>query len=122
MWFKRIASICFAIAFLMAIVLFAGYGRSYIGIGTARIIFLVSGAIGLVLNLLSFRFGKQDPGFNLIYWFGSIILFIGLVFMLMHWPYGIYILITGLFVVGISFFVPEGMADLNSKKDDLLDD
>lgn len=122
MWLKRIASVCFAIAFLMAIVLFAGYGRNLIGREAARFIFLASGATGLVLNLLSFRFGKHDAGFNFIYWLGTIILFIGLVFIIMHWPYGYYILLAGLGTIGLSFLIPAGLADENTKKEDLLDD
>jgi hypothetical protein len=121
MLLKRTAAICFAIAFLMAIVLFAGYGRSFMSPGTARILFLIFGASGLLLNLLSFRFSKQDAGFNLVYWFGSIILFIGLVFMMMHWPYGFYILLAGLFTVGISFIIPSGLLDKKEKNDEILD-
>lgn len=118
---KRIAALCFAVAFLMAIVLFAGYGRSIIPPGIARILFLICGASGLLLNLISFRFGKQDAGFNLVYWFGSIVLFIGLVFMMMHWKYGFYILLAGLFTVGISFLIPSGMVDKEDKNDEIID-
>ncbi len=118
---KRIAALCFAVAFLMAIVLFAGYGRSLIHSGLARILFLIFGAAGLLLNLISFRYSKHDAGFNLVYWFGSIILFIGLVFMMMHWPYGFYILLAGLFTVGISFLLPSGLVDKEQKNDDILD-
>lgn len=121
MLLKRIAAICFAIAFLMAIVLFAGYGRSLINVGAARIFFLIFGAAGLILNLLSFRFGKHDAGFNFVYWFGSIILFVGLVFMMMHWPYGFYILLAGLFTVGISFLIPSGLVDNKKENDEILD-
>lgn len=121
MLLKRIAAICFALAFLMAIVLFAGYGRTLISTGVARILFLIFGASGLLLNLLSFRFGKHDAGFNLVYWFGSIILFVGLVFMMMHWPFGFYILLAGLFTVGISFLLPSGLVDKEEKNDEILD-
>lgn len=118
---KRIASLCFAVAFLMAIVLFAGYGRSFISLGMARLLFLIFGASGLLLNLLSFRYSKQDAGFNLVYWFGSIILFVGLVFMIMHWPFAFYILLTGLFTVGVSFLIPSGIIDKKEKNDEILD-
>jgi peptidoglycan/LPS O-acetylase OafA/YrhL len=121
MLLKRIAAVCFAIAFLMAIVLFTGTGREYVSISLARTLFLIFGALGLILNLLSFRSGKHDAGFNLIYWLGSIILFVGLVFMMMKWPYGYYILLVGMFTVGVSFFVPSGLVDKKNDKDDILD-
>lgn len=121
MIFKRIAAICFAIAFLMAIVVFTGVGSDIIPRGIAKIIFLAAGAGGLVLNLLSFRYGKHDPGFNFLYWLGSIILFLGLVFIIMHWPFGYYILIAGLGTVGISFFVSPNIDGDKSDSNDLLD-
>lgn len=119
--FKRYSGIAFAIAFLMAIVLFAGVGRSYIPMGTAKLIFIISGAIGLVLNLLSFKTGKHGPLFNFLYWTGSIVLFIGLNFILLKYPYGFYIIVSGIFILGISFILPEKLAESNNKNEDLLD-
>ncbi len=120
--FKKFAGIAFAIAFLMAIVLFTGTGRNYISLGTAKLIFMISGAIGLFLNLLSFRSGKHNAGFNFLYWAGSIILFAGLTFLLMRWPYGYYIIVTGLVIVGVSFFIPERFITPSETDSDLLDD
>lgn len=122
MWLKRLAAVAFGISFLMALVLFGGIGREMIGISLARIIFLISGGLGLILNLLSFKYGKHDPSFNLFYWGGSVILFIGLIFMLMHWPYGFYILIGGMLIVGVSFFVPSGTLDPKKKESDIIDE
>lgn len=118
---KRIAAICFALAFLMAIVLFTGTGSQYISRLNAKFIFLAAGAIGLLLNLLSFRYGKHDANFNFFYWLGSIILFIGLTFMIMHWPFGMFIVIGGMATVGISFFVQPKIYNEEVKNDDLLD-
>lgn len=122
MIFKKIAAISFAIAFLMAIVMFTGIGIDIISRGIAKIIFLTCGAIGLLFNLFSFRSGKQRSGFNFFYWFGSIVLFFGLTFRIMHWPYGFYIIIAGLIIVGISFFYTPKMEDDASSNNDLLDD
>lgn len=118
---KRIAAICFAIAFLMAIVLFTGTGSQYIPRLTAKFVFLAAGALGLLLNLLSFRYGKHDANFNFFYWLGSIVLFIGLTFMIMHWPFGMFIVIGGMATVGISFFVHPKIYDEAAKNDELLD-
>jgi hypothetical protein len=119
---KRLASIFFAIAFLMGLVLFAGVGRTYISVSSAKIIFLSSGAIALLFNLLTFKSGKSDPGFNFVFWLGSIILFIGLIFFIMHWPYAYYIFMAGMLTVGISFFINPKLFQEKSSKDDILDD
>jgi len=119
---KRIAAVCFAIAFLMAIVLFTRYGSQYISIPTARIIFMVSGAIALVLNLFNFQSGKHNPTFNLAFWLGSIVLFIGLTFRFMHLPYHRYIVIAGLGITGLSFFLGPTLTRGKSDNSDLLDD
>ena len=118
---KRFSGIAFAIAFLMAIVLFAGVGRQFISMSTAKTIFIISGAIGLILNLLSFRTGKHGPLFNFLYWTGSIVLFIGLNFILLRYPYGFYIIVSGIAILGISFVLPEKLAESNRENSDLLD-
>ena len=119
---KKVAGIAFGIAFLMAIVLFTGNGRSYISIPTAKIIFIGSGAIGLFLNLLSFQSGKNGSIFSFFYWAGSLVVFLGLIFLIMRWPYGYYIVIGGMAILGISFFLPEKLNDNKKPNADLLDD
>lgn len=121
MLLKKIAGIAFAIAFLMAIVLFTGTGREYISFPTAKYVFMASGAVGLFLNLLSFQHGQQNSIFNFLYWLGSIVLFVGLIFLLMHWPYGFYIIVAGLTILGISFVFPEKWLGAKSEDSDLLD-
>lgn len=118
---KKIAGIAFAVAFIMAIVLFGGIGRQYISIFHAKIIFMVAGAIGLVLNLLSFETGKHSPLFNLLYWLGSIILFIGLVFLQLRLPYGFYVVVAGLIILGLSFVLPSNLVEPKTENEDLLD-
>lgn len=120
-WLKRIGGLAFGIAFLMAVVIFGGYGVKYIPVPVARIVFLICGAIGLLFNFLSFKYGKHDPHFNFVYWLGSLILFTGLVFMILHWPYGQYILIAGMLTVGLSFFIRPDWFDPKDKNEDILD-
>lgn len=119
---KRIAAVFFAIAFLMAIVLFTRVGAEYIPLSIARIVFIVSGAIALVLNLFSFQSGKHNPTFNLVFWLGSIVLFVGLIFQVMHWPYSRYIIIGGLGITGISYFLGPTLITGKSDNSDVLDD
>ena len=118
---KKIAGISFGIAFIMAIVVFGGYGREYISVSSAKTIFLIAGAIGLFLNLLSFTKSENSLIFNFLYWTGSIILFTGLVFMMLRLPFYLYIIMTGMGILGVSFIVPE--KTLSAKKNkDILDD
>lgn len=119
---KKISGIAFGIAFLMAIVLFTGTGRNYISIPLAKTIFIITGAVGLFLNLLGFKSGKNNIVFNFLYWAGSLITFFGLIFLIMHWPYGYYIVISGMGVLGISFIVPEKMIEQEKSNNDILDD
>lgn len=121
MLLKRFASVAFAVAFLMAIVLFTGYGRSYISIANARIIFMISGAVALVLNLFSFQQSKHNPIFSFFYWTGSIVLFTGLVFQLMNWPYNRIIVFTGLAITGISFFLTPELVEPKDQDSEILD-
>lgn len=120
---KQISSIAFGIAFLMAIVLFGHVGTEYISMYTARIVFFIAGGIALFFNLLDFNRNKdQSEGFNFLFWTGSIILFIGLIFKLMHWPFSTYILIAGLLISGISFFIKGNIFNNNEDEDkDLID-
>ena len=119
---KRIAGICFGVSFLMAIVLFTNIGIGIFPKSVAKIIFLIVGSIALLLNLLSFRFGKHDANFNFFYWLGSVIVFIGLIFLLMHWPLPYYVIIGGMAIVGFSFIYNPKIDGTNSDKSDLLDD
>lgn len=119
---RRISSISFGIAFLMAIVLFAGYGRSMISPVTAKYIFIACGAVALLLNLLTFQGGKQNPIYNFVYWIGSLVLFTGLIFFVFRWPYAFYIIIAGLGLTGVSFFIPAEKPTEKNKDEQLLDD
>lgn len=106
----------------MAIVVFAGAGTNYISAPTARIIFMVAGATALILNLFSFQSNKQNPVFNLVFWFGSVVLFTGLVFQSMHWPYNRMIVIAGILITGISYFLSPTLLTGKSDNSDVLDD
>jgi len=120
MIFKKIAGFCFGLAFLAAIILFTGIGSSFISLSIARILFMVFGGAGLVFNLVAFRFGKHDPEFNLIYWLGSVIIFIGLILMMMHWSAALYIVIIGAAITGFSFIYTPNLFK-EDESDDLLD-
>ena len=120
MIFKKIAGLCFGLAFLSAIVLFTGIGNEFISMKLARAIFMMSGGAGLVLNLVAFRYGKHDPEFNLLYWLGSVVIFIGLILMMMNWSLASYIVIAGAAITGFSFVYSPTLKNENDDSD-LLD-
>lgn len=119
--FKRIAGVAFALSFLMAIVLFADVGRQYISLITAKYTFISAGAVALLFNLLSFQSGKHNPVFSFVYWVGSLIVFTGLVFFIMRWPFGVYILTGGLVILGGSLLLSPNRKEMDKSSDDLLD-
>jgi len=118
---KKISGIAFALSFTMAIVLFTGYGRSYISIEWAKIIFLSSGAIALFLNILSYKTGKHEQTFNLFYWIGSIVLLLGFAFKIFHLPMASLIILIGALTLGIAFLLPNKVKKKH-KDEDLLDE
>lgn len=118
---KKLSGASFIISFLMAIVLFTGNGSQYISYPNAKIIFLISGALALMLNLISFKFGKGSHLFNFFYWIGSVLLFIGFTFRIMHYPYSTPILIFGVTIFSVSFIIPTNNKSENSNSD-ILDD
>jgi len=120
MIFKRIGSVCFAFAFLLAIIVMTGYGSDIISKSMARMGIILFGAIALLMNLLSFRYDPQAEGNNLIFWIGSAIIFVGLIFKMQHYPFNQIILIVGLGVAGLSFFYNPFKKESN-QDDELLD-
>ncbi len=119
---KRVSGIAFALSFLMAIILFTGYGSSYIPMRIAKYLFFTFGAVALFTNLISFQQGKHAPIYSFAFWFASIVLFIGLIFRIMHWPFSTIIMVVGLCALGLTFFVPSNRNDEREKDEELLDD
>lgn len=119
---KRIGGLAFILAFVLALNIFGRIGREIIPLQTARYLFIGLGGLGLVLNLVTFQTGKHHPIYNLVYWIGSIITFLGLIALFMHWPYARYILIGGMLTIGVSFFLPKKWAEPKESNPELLDD
>lgn len=118
---KRVAGVCFALSFAMAIVIFTGYGRQIVPISLARQLFLVFGIVAIFLNLISFQKGKHSPLYSLFFWGASIILFAGLVFRIFHWPGAGLLLIAGIIAMGGSFLIPSKRKEELQEDEELLD-
>ena len=117
---KKIAAGFFVLAFAMALLLFTNIGSGLLPKSTVKILFLASGAIAFIFNLVSFRFGKHSAEFNLFFWLGSIFIYLGLVFKIMHWPYSTYLMLAGLAVVGVSYLY-NPFSEKSNDENELLD-
>lgn len=117
---KTISTICYLLGMLCAILLYTNH--TFGAPSAVRIGFYVFGGAGLILSLLQFRFLPEDKweDFNLLFWIGSLVLFIGFVTQTMRLYYSTYILIAGLAITGLSFFVNPFKRDKDDE-DELLD-
>ncbi len=117
---KQISTACYLLGMVCAILLYTHntFGNTQL----IRIGFYAFGAAGLILSLVQFRFLPQDKleEFNLLFWIGSLVVFIGFVFQTLHLNYAMYVLILGLAITGFSFFVNPFKKDRNDE-DELLD-
>ena len=120
MTLKKISSLFFALAFICALFVFTDYGYGIISKSTAKIGMIAAGAIAILLNLLAFRTEPKEES-NLFFWIGSVIVFVGLIFKIMHYPMNQLILLVGLLVTGISFFYNPFSSSTRTSDDDLLD-
>lgn len=121
MLFKRLGSICFAVAFLLAIVVFTNYGGNFIPRYLAKTGMIIFGGTALLMNLISFRFDKSSEN-NPVYWIGSVGIFVGLILKMNRVPFNQFLLIAGIFIVGLSFFYnPFAKNNSTQKDDELLD-
>lgn len=117
---KSISNISYILGIVCAVLLYTQNTFGYPA--TIRIGFYVFGGLGLLLSLLQFRFLPEDKweDFNLLFWIGSVVIFIGFIFQTMHLKYSSHILILGLAITGISYFINPFKRN-NEEDDDILD-
>lgn len=117
---KSISNISYILGIVCAVLI---YTHNTLGYPTAiRIGFYVFGGLGLLLSLLQFRFIPEDKWeeFNMLFWIGSVVVFIGFVFQTLHLKYSTYILIAGLAITGISYFI-NPFRKSKDEEDEILD-
>lgn len=117
---KSISNISYILGIVCAVLI---YTHNTLGYPTAlRIGFYVFGGLGLLLSLLQFRFIPEDKWeeFNMLFWIGSVVVFIGFVFQTLHLKYSTYILIAGLTITGISYFI-NPFRKSKDEEDEILD-
>ncbi len=117
---KSISNTSYILGIVCAVLI---YTQNTLGYPAAiRIGFYVFGGLGLLLSLLQFRFIPEDKWeeFNMLFWIGSVVVFIGFVFQTMHLKYSTYILIAGLAITGISYFI-NPFRRSKDEEDEILD-
>lgn len=117
--FKRFSNILFGVAFICAALMITEKTYGYRSL--IHIIFYVSGASALLLSLLSSRQEAYKDDFNLLFWLGSLIVFIALLFKTYHLPYWLYVMIAGMGISGLSFFINPFSNKDSDQDDELLD-
>ena len=118
---KRLGAISFGLAFVMAVLMYLRVSVAGFSPGTFRMLFLAFGALGLLFNFISFATGKHSPLYSFAYWLSSLVIFAGLIFRWMHWPYSDKILIVGLIGFGVTLFIPSKREETEKADDELLD-
>jgi len=82
------------------------------------------GIIGFVSSVLSSFFDRNKRKINkaqaVLFYLGMILVFAGLMFKIMHWPFTRLLLFGGIIASTISFFIPG--IERKSNTEDLLDD
>lgn len=120
MIFKRIGSVCFALGFLLAIVVFTNYGSSIIPKYYAKMGIILFGGIALLMNLFSFRYDSVSEN-NIVFWLGSVGIYTGLILKMKSVPYNQVILMVSIVIVGFSYFYNPFAKKDTTQEDELLD-
>jgi hypothetical protein len=101
---KLTGGFCYIVSFFLAASLFMNFNVG-LSQGATLFIFLSLGALGFLLNLISYSRDKTgNPMSNLTYWLGSFFVFAGLVFYMLGLNYSKVLIIFGSVVLFISIF------------------
>jgi len=119
---KKIAGICFALSFLCMAFIFVKVDFFQTNKSIFKTAFLLFGAVGITLNLLSYNTSKNgNIIFNFLFWFGSILIFFGLIFKMLSYPFQNLLLISGISIVATSFILPKFYNSKKEKNSELID-
>jgi hypothetical protein len=119
---KIAAGISFALSFFCISLVFSNSSFTYTYNNQLKLSFIFFGAIAFVLNLISYEQDRKGSAFyNLFFWLGSSVLFLGLISKLMHFPFTNILIIGGLIISGFSFVLSKTSVGKQKKDSDLID-
>lgn len=115
---KQISNLLFAVAFVGALLMLTD--RTYGYRTLIQSIFYLTGACALILSLVASRMDSYKDDFNVLFWIGSLIVFIGLILKTYYLPFHTYVTIGGMGISALSFFVNPFQSKRDTD-DELLD-
>lgn len=80
---------------------------------------LIFGALAILMNLISIRF-DPDSDQNLVYWIGVVFAFCGLIMQMKFISYGMFFIIAGVFLIGLSL-IYNPFSKKKRQDDEILD-
>lgn len=116
---KQLSNLLFGIAFLCAIPMLMNQTYGYRTL--IHSIFYAAGGIGLILSLVASRMESYKEDFNVIFWVGSLAMFVGFIMRNYHMSYAEYVLIGGMVISALSFFINPFDSKTDDKDEELLD-
>lgn len=117
-YLKTISYAIYVIAFTCGLFLFMN--RSFGHPLLLKFIFYASGGAALVLSFVNAKMNAEKTEFNVLFWTGALLLFVGLILKTLHMPFFMYAIIAGMLISGFSYFY--NPSNPSTKKDnDLLD-
>lgn len=114
---KQLVNLLFGLSFGCAV--FMLLGKTYGYRSLIHGVFFITGASALILSLLQSRIEDQREEFNLIFWIGNLLVFVGLLMKTYRFEYDQYVLIPGMLITGLSYFYNPFQSD--EEDDELLD-
>ena len=117
---KTFSNILFLIAFVCGIFMLTG--RTFGYRTEIHTVFFLTGAVALVMSLVASRQEISRGDFNILYWIGNLIIFIGLLLKTYNFHYDTYVIFGGIAISAISYFVnPFSNERDQEQEDELLD-
>ena len=119
---KKIAGLCFALSFMCMALLFVKFSFVSEYRSELKTAFLIFGALGMVLNLISYNNSKNgNTLFNFLFWVGAILIFFGIIFKMLHYPFHTLLIFAGLFISASSFIISKFYKENKKDDSDLVD-
>lgn len=118
---KTVFNLSLALAFVAAVLLITGKTFGYQSI--LRNTLYLFGGLGIILHLYFSIFVEKNKEFNLLFWLGTVVIFIAVIMKTRNMNYFHVALLVGAGITGLSYFINpfDKKDDEQDQKDQLLD-